>query len=337
MKLRAAIIGCGDIAGGYDERKNDRGCYTHAGAYRRFLSEVDLVAAVDTNPNRLKQFGRFWKVANLCRDMASFLKHPPFDIVSVCLPDGLHARFVTQLLNRRPPRVVFVEKPLALTGTEARALLDLAKIKGTRVVVNCQRRWEEGHRRLRRFLQTGGIGRHVTSTARYVKGLRHIGTTSVNTVRFLLSDIERVQALGTPKKVIMPKDPSQDALLHLKCGGSVFLAAADRVGYTYSLFELDILGTRGRVQITENGDRITLFRSQAYAHYSGFRELVATVEQPFESRMGEAIPQGVQQILGFLRGRSGEWANDGEEGLQDLRVVDAIHLSAVRGGRVLRL
>ena len=87
MKIRAAIIGCGHIAGGYDEAKTNGGCYTHAGAYR-LCPEVDLVTAVDPNSDRLTAFGKYWGVMHLYANTMELLRHYQVEIVSVCVPEA---------------------------------------------------------------------------------------------------------------------------------------------------------------------------------------------------------------------------------------------------------
>ena len=46
--LQAAIIGCGNVAGGYDAGKTSREVWTHAKAYRK-TAGVSLAAACDTH------------------------------------------------------------------------------------------------------------------------------------------------------------------------------------------------------------------------------------------------------------------------------------------------
>ena len=60
-KLRSAIIGCGRIAGGYDQMVPTEWSATHAGAYR-LCPETELVAVADSDPETLKDFQEKWHV-----------------------------------------------------------------------------------------------------------------------------------------------------------------------------------------------------------------------------------------------------------------------------------
>lgn len=334
MTFNAAIVGCGNIAGGYDERKRDQGVYSHAGAYRQ-QPNVQLIAVADSNAKRLAIFGKFWKVRYLYRDLAALLGNHRIDILSIAVPDESHARLIEQTLKAQaPPRILFVEKPLARNRQEAHRLLDLAQSKGSRIVLNCQRRWDIGHRKVRDFISNGHIGQVVAVSVFYVKGLYHVGCTVVNTIRFLVSEIESVQALGGTHQETLKGDPSVDAALYLVNGATAVMMGVDRYGYYYSLFEIDILGTKGRVRLTDNGDTITVFKTQAYRHYPGFRELRAKKTHPLiHAQMGMAIPHGIRQMVRFLSGAE-ELPPDslGEQGYLDLCVLDALAKSRAHGG-----
>lgn len=327
-----AIIGCGAIAGEYDETKKDPGCYTHAGAYRR-LPGVEIVAAADPDSGRRDAFGRFWKVGALFADVADLLTRHEADVVSVCVPDRLHEAVIDQVLTLRPPRVIFAEKPLAMSAPAARRLLDRARAAGTRIVVNNQRRWEVGHRRAADLVRRGGIGDVVAMTAMHVKGLYHVGCTAVDTIRFLAGEVTAVQALGGDHTASVVGDPSVDAALYLAGGATAMLLGVDRYGYRYSLFEIDILGTAGRIRITDNGDRISVSRVVEYAHYPGFMELRETNDHAIVADMGAAIPAAIADVVVLARGEAASVPGTGEEAWRDLCVLDAIAASRLAGGR----
>ena len=55
--LSALIIGCGDIAGGYDEAGDERAVRTHAGAYRAHPNFC-VTACIDPDDQRRQQTRR---------------------------------------------------------------------------------------------------------------------------------------------------------------------------------------------------------------------------------------------------------------------------------------
>ena len=78
-KFRVAIIGCGGIA------------QTHLTAYKE-IPEVEIVAGVDINPERLKVMEEKWGVPKkaLFKDWKEMLKKIKPDAVDVCRPNGVH-------------------------------------------------------------------------------------------------------------------------------------------------------------------------------------------------------------------------------------------------------
>jgi len=77
--------------------------------------------------------------------------------VSVATPDFLHVAPVRAALEAGLD--VFVEKPLAMTLDEARALADLARERGRVLVVNYSQRWLPEHRRVESLVRSGALGR----------------------------------------------------------------------------------------------------------------------------------------------------------------------------------
>ena len=107
----AAIIGCGMIAGGYDELSGFQHAYTHAGAYARH-PRFTLAAASDTRVERLHEFQQIWKVPRTYEDYGELLRRERVDVLSVCVPDHLHYQVIQDAL--RPYRIQRWEGTLSI-------------------------------------------------------------------------------------------------------------------------------------------------------------------------------------------------------------------------------
>lgn len=327
---RAAIIGCGDIGGLYDETRKEPGVFSHAGAYKQ-VERIDLVAAADIDRRRLQEFARFWEVEKVYEDYRDLLQEENLHLVSVCTPDETHYQVLMDILDLNAPRLIFAEKPLTTSSKTEMEVLRRAEEKGTRIVVDYQRRWEPEHQAVAMEIREGAIGQIQAVSAYYVKGLRHVGCTTVDTLRFLISQIASVVALPPYRVGTFPdKDPSMDAVLFFRREGKAIIQSCDKHGYTYSLFEIDILGSEGRIRILENGDRVIRYRTAPYAHYPGFRELERYDE--VATRMPLALTDGVQAIVEILDRDLADYTNHGLESYKDSLVLDAISLSQKRGG-----
>src|SRR5208283_2974974 len=96
--LSVAIIGAGNIAGGFDEKKRDSevGIYTHAGAYT-VHGGFELKTVFDPNEERAESFRHIWK-ASCSASKIDEIYDSYHDVISVCSPDSTHFDVVRKLL-----------------------------------------------------------------------------------------------------------------------------------------------------------------------------------------------------------------------------------------------
>jgi predicted dehydrogenase len=79
------------------------------------------------------------------------------DVVVVASPTGLHREHALAVLGAGVP--VVVDKPLATTAADARAVVEAAERAGTGLTVFHNRRWDEEQLTLRAVLDAGSLGR----------------------------------------------------------------------------------------------------------------------------------------------------------------------------------
>ena len=123
---RAGIVGCGNIASGYDPN----GAYkitTHAGAYN-YVKKTKLVALSDTNKNRLDNAGKKWGVSKLYANYKEMLEKEDLDILSICTWDDSHYKILKDAVNHNL-KAIFCEKPIATNLKDADEMIKLCKNK----------------------------------------------------------------------------------------------------------------------------------------------------------------------------------------------------------------
>ncbi len=321
MDFKIAIIGCGDIAGKYDERSTDKGVYSHAGAYKAF--GIPIAAAIDTDKNRLKEFGRYWDVKKTYTDLSSLLSGNSYDIISICTPDETHFPIIKEILSAGPPKILWVEKPLARNYRQAMEIVETAKEKGVGIRVSYHRRWEPGHKKIKEFIKQGHIGEVTTATGYYVKGLIHIGTSIIDTLRYLVGEVRKSWLLSPQQRGSFPDDPSEILFMHFKNGCRASVSGIDGNSYTYSLFELDIIGTHGRIRIMDNGDLCEIFNLKPYSHYSGFNEL--NLKESFTTEMCYAMKYGLATMLESLKTHTWQDISEGINAMRNLEIINKAH------------
>ena len=105
------------------------------------LSNAHLVAVTDVNPGKAKALadsrGAAWDA-----DLSALLARPDIDVVSVCVPSGLHAEVGVQAAQAGKHLVI--EKPIDVTAAAADRLLGAAAEAGVKLTVISQHRSTPG-------------------------------------------------------------------------------------------------------------------------------------------------------------------------------------------------
>lgn len=293
--VSAAIIGCGKIAGEYDEPDSGGYAKTHAGAYAR-RSDVRVVACVDPDADRRTAFARRWGIerqfASLEQMRAADI---PIDLVSLCTPDIRHADDLATL-EQMPIRAVFTEKPLARDVGAAVELVGRFATAGRGLAVAYLRRWDPTMRDLAAAIAAGRYGPLRGGHAYYGKGLLHNGSHMVDLLALLVGEIRpltaRVRCAGFDAD-----DPSIDAELETRDGAPIWLHATDH--RDYDLFEATLLFARGVVELREGAGLVVERMAEATPGYAGHRRPGAGVRWPV--RQAESMERAVANVVDWMR------------------------------------
>jgi predicted dehydrogenase len=323
MRYRAAIIGCGKIGSEFAGDPKIRGVYTHAGAYAAHPG-CELVAVCDLDPVRAENCARRWNLPASFTDPLRMLAEARPEIVSICTPDATHAAMLGAVLGSAGIRAVLAEKPLALDVAEARDLVALAARRQVRLAVNYSRRFAPGHRRAAELIRSGALGRIQNITGKYTKGIRHNGSHWFDLARWFAGEAATVQGFGPAAGG--DTDPTIDARVVFRSGATAWLqgCAAD----AFTVFELDVIGTAGRLLFTDSGHRIEHFTVGDSPRYSGYR--AAQPAETFDGGLDDVLAGAVTDLIASLdAGR--EPACSGADGVAALALAAAAHQSSLTG------
>jgi len=150
-KFRAAMIGCGAIAG-----------RLHVPDYA-VCPEAELVALCDVVAGKAEALAeRYAPEARVYTDYKKMVKDEQLDGVTVALPNVSHASVTVDALKAGCH--VFVEKPMAASAAEAQRMIDAAKKARKVLMVNQTQRRVGVHRKAREIVESGILGKilHVT-------------------------------------------------------------------------------------------------------------------------------------------------------------------------------
>jgi predicted dehydrogenase len=270
-RLSVAIVGAGNIAGGFDESSHARGdgVYTHAGAYCA-SDKFKLQAVFDVDSKRAIEFANYWGVVESLVSFEDVLTGF-YDVISICSPDEKHLEHLTCILNAGCCKTIWIEKPVANSRKQIESLQNLASEKGINVVVNFQRRTEKVHQNLRARVIT--YPKQLLSVgAVYIKGLKHIGVTLIDTLIFICGFPSSVRALERVFNVQVQEFTYSFQLLYPDFSVFVRTVDSERFEYNYHIFELDLLFYDERITVCGNSQYVRTVPVGEY-FYSGVRTL----------------------------------------------------------------
>ncbi|MFT9850455.1 Gfo/Idh/MocA family protein, partial [Aneurinibacillus sp. REN35] len=149
-----AVIGCGHIA-----RK-------HIEAIEK-TSNAQLIAVCDTNVERMEDFAKEYEVAGYLDIETMFQSEPNINVVSICVPSGLHAKLAVQSAHHK--KHIVVEKPIALTLEDADSIIEACNANQVKLTVVHPNRFRPAVMALREVMDNKLFGKvsHANATVRW--------------------------------------------------------------------------------------------------------------------------------------------------------------------------
>jgi predicted dehydrogenase len=198
-KLKFALIGTGGIAQTYAQAFQTSDC-------------CELVAAADVNQDSAKAFAEPFG-AKAFSDYKILAENAEFDAVIVSTPPNTHPEIAMYFMNRQ--KHVLCEKPLCLSISEAREMIETAEKTGVVFTMATKFRYCEDVVKAKAIIASGVLGEVVqfenaftakvdmskrwNSDKKIAGGgvLIDNGTHSVDIIRYFLGAIEEVLAVET--------------------------------------------------------------------------------------------------------------------------------------------
>jgi spore coat polysaccharide biosynthesis protein SpsF (cytidylyltransferase family)/predicted dehydrogenase len=324
-KLRAAIVGCGNIAGKFDNDPKRSFIATHAGAFQT-NSQVSLVAACDVVGAAVTNFGRRWGVGRLYQNYRKMFTEVKPDIVSICTTPESHYPVVLEAVRQKIP-IIICEKPFGNNPKIAAKLAQMAKLAGVMLLVHYNRRFDKWHRQIRDEIKSGKYGDFLGGTIYYSNGFINNGCHAVDLALMMLGEIKKVQTVGSG---VTDGDPTLDVALTLKNGKLVTLQAID-VASNY-LFEADLMFKKMRLKFEDLGRRIIRIASVPHPRISG----INAYEGEVKITEG-ALPQSLPALVNLLTDKKQILASNAADAAKVLEVLAAARMSWEGYGGLIKL
>lgn len=328
QKYTACVIGTGRIGFtlGFDKKREQPASHTMA-----LLDNpnIRIIAGCDINHDSLIQWKKFvdsrilqfsflkQNRVQIFSDIDELFKNCNPDIVTIAVNEDSHLSAALNVISKRP-RLVILEKPVALNSKEAGLIEKTSKKFSVPVLVNHERRFALDYNAARDFiLQIGDIQK---IDARLYSGMRlfdprhekdggysllHDGTHLVDIVLFFLESLGETK-LPSPLITGLYKDPKDKKIIRGLTANystkkvpdiSIMMSGRSR----FFGFEVEVVGTEGRISIG-NG-HADFYKREESKLYTGFYSLAKApgVKIPHKTKY---FANMVQNAVDFLDGKA---------------------------------
>ena len=307
-----------------------------------------LAALVSGDPAKARRFAAEYGVPERSLyDYRSFDRirdNPDVDIVYVILPNAMHAEYTIRAAEAG--KHVLCEKPMAVSAAECEAMIAACRKAGKKLMIGYRSHFEPHNLHAMKLAREGAIGRrrYVHAEHGFVAGdpaqwrlkkalagggsLMDMGVYSVQAARYLTGE-EPVAV--TARASTDRADPRFSEVEDLIAWTLDFPSGALSHGMSsYS-------SNHNRVRIAGDQGRIDMEPATPYEGHT-LRLVTDGREQRLAPPPGPAVNQFVGQLdhMSECAASGREPIVAGEEGLRDMRIVEAIYRSAAEG-RTIRI
>lgn len=323
MKIyRAAIVGCGRIASGFDEDPKRKYISTHAKAYKSY-TKTKLVALCDLDESRLGKCQDKWSVPSIYTDHRLMLKKEKIDILSICTPPETHFQILKEAV-RYKIKAIFCEKPISLSLEEAERMIQLCKKNRIILQIDHQRRFDQNIQRIKDYIANERLGIIQQASFYYTAGIFNTGSHMFDLLLFLFGKADWIIGSYSNNSSLKPHDPNIDGIIKFKSGLTATFQACDVSKFL--IFDLDIIGSLGRMKVLKSGFEYDYYKVKNSDIFSGYRELFRSKLPFVVSSDKNFLLNAVMHLVHCLEHRE-ESISSGEDGKMSLALIKAAILS----------
>lgn len=330
-KIRYAVVGLGNIAQ-----------VAVLPAFHHAKENSELVALISSDEEKLRTLGKKYGVEHLggYAELEPVARAAEADAVYIALPNAMHREF-----TERAAKIglhVLCEKPMAVTVADCEAMIAATRAAKVKLMIAYRLHFEEANLTAIDRVRDGIIGEPRMFSSVFSQQVREgdirtrgelgggamydMGIYCVNAARYLFRD-EPLEIFATQVKDIDARfhdvDATTTAILRFSGGRVAQVTASQAAG---DVCEYRIVGTKGDIRL-----------DPAYGYAQGLTEFL-TVDDSTKRTSYSKRDQFAPELVHFSDSIIGDTDPEpsGEEGLCDIRILEAITRSATTG-TVVRL
>lgn len=326
---KVVIIGCGLIGALWDSPETSQAySLTHAAGFSKHPA-CTLLAFCDADLAKAQAACQRWNVPHAYDEVVRMLDETAPDIVVIAASSASRLALLLPVLNARV-KLVIIEKPLATSLAECRAVVAAIEQSQSMALVNYSRHWDQSLLDLRARIVAGEWGQIQRLQAWYGKGLSNNASHMIDLVGILCgAQPHRVRARATP----LPgheaawsegKDPALDAQIIYRCTDGreiqLDLLALDHTAFT--CFELRLVMREALLEIALGGRQIRLSTIIDDPHYAHYR--IPGEPTLLPSANLQAMDQMVAEAIALVQGQHARPSCDAQMALHTALTVAAI-------------
>ena len=325
--MNCAVIGCGRIGCGFDDDGQNGIIRTHAGSYYK-NPKTKLVALCDIDVNKLQKYGEKYHVSGLYEQSLDMFKNENIECVSICTLVDTHLELVKEAAKFNV-KGIFLEKPISSTLQQAQKIIEICKKHNIFLAIDHQRRFDPFYNTIKELIQQKKFGEIQIINVYYGSGIANTGTHLFDILRLFFGEISYTQASPSKNNSNNSQDPNLDIKVEFSDKTICRIQALDY--NNYGLFEMDIIGTLGRIKLDLSLNQIEYFmindkNSQVY------KKLIPS-KIKIKRSCHSAIELGVQNLIDSIRTKK-EPQSTGYDGYKSLELIIASIQSAKTGRKI---
>jgi predicted dehydrogenase len=297
-----------------------------------------LVALVSGTPAKLEQYGEQYGIAKTHRysyaDFDRIRDNPDIDAVYIVLPNSLHAEY--SIRAAQAGKHVMCEKPMATSVAECEAMIAACRKAGTKLMIGYRSRFEPYNKLAIELARAGHVGPTRLITAEHgfpiqpgqwrldkpLSGggsMMDIGIYSLNAARYLTGEepveVSAIESTDRSDPRFRTVEDRITFALRFPSG----IEANCISSYSSAHNGYRVIGTEGSIDM----EPATPYVGQVMTIRKGGRTEPRTLPAPRKNQFAEQLDHLAECILNGTQPLVA-----GEEGLADMRVIEAIYRSA---------
>lgn len=334
-KLKAGVIGLGlgrHHLAGY--LKND---------------QVEVIGIADVDTARRREFAHRHDIRNAFESYRDLLDLKP-DVVSVCLPNFLHAPVAIDALKAGAH--VLCEKPMAVNAGEAQRMVDAARKHRRHLMIALNNRFRSEAQILKKLIEQGelgdiyyaktgwlrrrgipGAGSWFTQKAKSGGGpLIDLGVHMIDLTRWLMGNPKPVAVVGsvyskfahTVKGGAYDVEDLATGFITLEGGATLTAEASWASNVPAESAYVKLIGTKGGAEIIGN-------QLMVYTEIHGELIDMTPVYRPLSWE--DCLAAEIAHLVACIQTKKTPMST-GEQGVEIMKILDGIYKSAAQGKQI---